>query len=260
MVFRPIRNLGQRVLSTERTRSAVAKSKRVARTRPPRSTAVISRIIRTLQRQHLDTDTELNFKNAYGLLVATTLSAQCTDERVNAVTPNLLARYPDPASLARASTVDLEHQIKSTGFFRSKACSLIGMANAVTESHAGQVPARMEDLVRLPGVGRKTANVLLGHALGVHGFPVDRHVLRVANCFGITQDDDPELVEPQLCASMPPDNWTRVSDTLILHGRRVCKSKPLCDRCLALGDCPGRQEVNRSTPRQRKTTTTPSPQ
>ncbi len=220
----------------------MAKSKRAVRVRPPRSAAVVDRIVKALQRQHPDADTELRFTNAYELLVATILSAQCTDERVNAVTPGLFSRYPDATSLSGAATSDLERRIKSTGFFRSKARSLLGMACAVTESHAGDVPSQMEDLIKLPGVGRKTANVVLGHALGVPGFPVDRHVLRVSNRLGIARGDDPELVERQLCASVPPDTWTRVSDTLILHGRRVCKPKPLCDRCAARADCPGRRE------------------
>ena len=228
----------------------MAKSKRVAGVRPPRSAAVVTRIVAALERQHPAADTELNFTNAYELLVATILSAQCTDERVNAVTPDLFAHYPDAASLSRASTADVERRIKSTGFFRSKARSLLGMACVVTESHAGAVPTQMADLVALPGVGRKTANVVLGHALGVPGFPVDRHVLRVSNRLGIARGEDPELVERQLCASLPPRVWTRVSDTLILHGRRVCKPKPLCDRCAARADCPGRLAIARTATRR----------
>lgn len=235
----------------------MAKSKRVARVRPPRTVAVVDRIVRALQRQHPNADTELNFSSAYELLVATILSAQCTDERVNAVTPALFARYPDARSLAGATTSDLERRIKPTGFFRSKARSLIGMASALTDSHSGHVPTRMEDLVALPGVGRKTANVVLGHALGVPGFPVDRHVLRVSNRLGIARGEDPELVEQQLCASLPSDTWTRVSDTLILHGRRVCKPKPLCDRCAARTDCPGRLALAQNGRPRRHTARTP---
>ena len=231
----------------------MAKSKRVARARPPRTAAVVNRIVEALQRQHPGADTELSFGNAYELLVATILSAQCTDERVNAVTPGLFARYPDAPSLAGATSADLERRIKPTGFFRSKARSLIGMARAVTEAHTGTVPSRMDDLVKLPGVGRKTANVVLGHALGVPGFPVDRHVLRVSNRLGIARGEDPGLVEQQLCASLPTDTWTRVSDTLILHGRRICKPKPLCDRCAARSDCPSRLALA-SGPRQRTST------
>jgi endonuclease III len=190
-----------------------------------------------LATQHPNADTELHFTNAYELLVATILSAQCTDERVNQVTPALFKRYPDARALARASTDDLEPQIQSTGFFRAKSRSLLGMATALVEQHHGDVPKTMDALVKLPGVGRKTANVVLGHALGVPGLPVDRHVLRVANRIGIARSDDPEIVEQQLGASMPPADWTKTSDTLILHGRRICKPKPLCDQCIVREDC-----------------------
>ena len=195
------------------------------------------KIMRALGTQHPNADTELHYTNAYELLVATILSAQCTDERVNQVTPALFARYPSAAVLARASTDELEPQIQSTGFFRAKSRSLLGMATEVVESHGGDVPRTMEELVKLPGVGRKTANVVLGHALGVPGLPVDRHVLRVSNRIGIAKSDDPEIVEQQLCDAMPPNEWTRTSDTLILHGRRICKPRPLCDRCVVRTDC-----------------------
>jgi endonuclease-3 len=204
---------------------------------PSKSPAETRRIIARLSTQHPNADTELHFTNAYELLVATILSAQCTDERVNQVTPALFKRYPDARALARASTADLEPQIQSTGFFRAKSRSLVGMATAVVDRHNGDVPRTMADLVELPGVGRKTANVVLGHALGVPGLPVDRHVLRVANRIGIARGDDPEIVEQQLCAAMPPKDWTRTSDTLILHGRRICKPRPLCDRCVVRDVC-----------------------
>jgi endonuclease III len=191
----------------------------------------------TLATQHPNADTELNFSNAYELLVATILSAQCTDERVNQVTPALFARYPNARTLARATTAELEPQIQSTGFFRAKSRSLVGMATQVVECYAGEIPRTMDDLVTLPGVGRKTANVVLGHALSVPGLPVDRHVLRVANRIGIARSDDPEVVEQQLCRAMPPAEWTRTSDTLIFHGRRICKPRPLCDRCAVREDC-----------------------
>ncbi len=139
--------------------------------------------------------------------------------------------------LARATTEELEPQIQSTGFFRAKSRSLLGMATELVETHRGEVPKTMDELVKLPGVGRKTANVVLGHALGVPGLPVDRHVLRVANRIGIAKSDEPEIVEQQLCAAMPPAEWTRTSDTLILHGRRICKPRPLCDRCVIRADC-----------------------
>ena len=194
-------------------------------------------VFRKLQRQHPDADTELNYTNPYQLLVATILSAQSTDAGVNRVTPALFKRYPTAADLARATAEELEPQIHSTGFFRSKARSLMGMARALVERHSGEVPNTMEALVELPGVGRKTANVVLGHALGVPGLPVDRHVLRVANRIGIVRSDDPVAVERQLAAALPPADWIKMSDTLILHGRRICKPKPLCDVCAVRDDC-----------------------
>ena len=205
--------------------------------KPSKSAADTRRILAKLAKQHPNADTELHFSNAYELLVATILSAQCTDERVNQVTPALFKRYPNAAALARATTGELEPQIQSTGFFRAKSRSLVGMAAKVVEEHRGEVPGTMEALVELPGVGRKTANVVLGHALGVPGLPVDRHVLRVANRIGIARSEDPEVVEQQLCAAMPPKDWTRTSDTLILHGRRICKPRPLCEKCLVRQDC-----------------------
>jgi endonuclease-3 len=204
---------------------------------PARSKAETRQILQKLYGQHPGADTELHFSNAYELLVATILSAQCTDERVNQVTPALFRRYPDARALAKATTTELEPQIQSTGFFRAKSRSLVGMATAVVEHHDGEIPRTMEDLVALPGVGRKTANVVLGHALGVPGLPVDRHVLRVANRIGIARSEDPVIVEQQLCSAVPPADWTRTSDTLILHGRRICKPRPLCDRCAVRQEC-----------------------
>jgi endonuclease-3 len=207
-------------------------------------------ILDRLQTQHPDADTELHHANAFELLVATILSAQSTDARVNMVTPALFKKYPDAASLARAKVPQLEKAIHSTGFFRSKAKALTGMAAALQRDHGGQVPADMEALTRLPGVGRKTANVVLGHALGVPGLPVDRHVLRVSNRIGIAEGDDPVAVEQQLCAAMPPERWTNTSDTLILHGRRICRPTPLCDQCVVRDDCEYYQlVVARAAPR-----------
>ena len=194
-------------------------------------------ILDALETQHPDADTELHHTNAFELLVATILSAQSTDARVNLVTPALFKRYPNAAALARATPAVLEPQIHSTGFFRAKSKALIGMAQSLVKEHGGAVPADMDALTALPGVGRKTANVVLGHALGVPGLPVDRHVLRVANRIGIAESDKPETVEQQLGAAMPPDRWTCTSDTLILHGRRICKPKPLCDRCAVRDAC-----------------------
>lgn len=195
------------------------------------------RILDKLETQHPDADTELHYTTAFELLVATILSAQSTDARINLVTPALFKRFPSARALAKATTRELEPMILSTGFYRAKSKSLLGMAQALVERHGGEVPADMDKLVELPGVGRKTANVVLGHALGVPGLPVDRHVLRVANRIGIAESDDPEVVEQQLCAAMPRDRWTRTSDTLILHGRRICRPKPLCDQCVVRDDC-----------------------
>lgn len=194
-------------------------------------------IFDALDEQHPGADTELHFRNAYELLTATILSAQSTDQRVNMVTPALFERYPTAAALATATTADLEPQIHSTGFFRAKSKALIGMAEALVEKHEGDVPADMDALTALPGVGRKTANVVLGHALGVPGLPVDRHVLRVANRIGVAEGEDPVKVEAQLCSLLPKERWTRASDCLILHGRRVCKPKPLCPVCLVQDHC-----------------------
>jgi endonuclease-3 len=190
-----------------------------------------------LETQHPEADTELHFRTPFELLVATILSAQSTDQRVNLVTPALFERYPNARALARATQAELEPQVHATGFFRAKSRALIGMASALVDRHGGEVPASMDALTALPGVGRKTANVVLGHALGVPGLPVDRHVLRVANRLGIAASGDPETVERQLAAALPDARWTRASDTLILHGRRICKPKPLCERCVVRDHC-----------------------
>jgi endonuclease III len=194
-------------------------------------------ILTKLEGQHPDADTELAYSTPFELLVATILSAQSTDARVNMVTPALFKKYPDARALAKARRAALEKAIHSTGFYRAKTKALLGMAAALVDKHGGDVPASMDALVALPGVGRKTANVVLGHALGVPGLPVDRHVLRVANRIGIADGDDPVLVEQQLCAAIPQARWTRASDTLILHGRRICRPKPLCDQCDVRDDC-----------------------
>lgn len=205
--------------------------------KPPKTPAATRRILSQLEAQHPGATTELRFTNAYQLLVATILSAQCTDARVNQVTPAVFARYPDARALAAAELSELERLVQPTGFFRAKSRSLVGMASEVVERHGGEVPARMEELVELPGVGRKTASVVLGHAAGVPALPVDRHVLRVANRIGIARSDDPAVVETQLCRALPRERWTLASDTLILHGRRVCRPKPRCDQCAARPSC-----------------------
>ena len=203
-----------------------------------KSPATTRRIIEALAGLYPGADTELHYRNAFELLVATMLSAQSTDARVNMVTPALFARYADARALAAATPAELEPQILSTGFFRQKSKALVTMAQILVRDHGGQVPADMEALTTLPGVGRKTANVVLGHALGVPGLPVDRHVLRVANRIGIAEGDDPVAVESQLCARLPEAMWTLASDVQILHGRRVCRpTNPLCDQCPVADDC-----------------------
>jgi len=194
-------------------------------------------VLDKLEAQHPGADTELRYQNAYELLVATILSAQSTDARVNLVTPAVFKKYPDARALARSKTAELEALIHSTGFFRAKARSLAGMAKALVERHGGAVPHELDALTELPGVGRKTANVVLGHALGVPGLAVDRHVLRVSNRIGLADSEDPVVVEKELCAALPKSGWTRASDTLILHGRRICKPKPLCDQCAVRDEC-----------------------
>lgn len=195
------------------------------------------RIFDALERHYPDADTELVYRNPFELLVATILSAQSTDARVNVVTPELFDRYKDARALANANPADVERLIMSTGFFRQKTKAIIGMSQALVAEHEGRVPADMESLTKLPGVGRKTANVVLGHALGVPGLPVDRHVLRVANRLGLVGHEDPERVEVALCALYEPARWTKVSDLLILHGRRICRPTPRCEICNARKDC-----------------------
>ena len=229
--------------------------------------ATTRRILRLLEKQHPGAFTELTFSTPYELMVATILSAQCTDERVNRVTPALFAAYGTPAALATAATKDLERLIRSTGFFRRKACSLIGMAQTIVERHSGELPTDIDALTKLPGVGRKTANVVLGHAFGIPGLPVDRHVLRVANRLGIVASTNPAVVEEQLGRALPDKRWTLASDTLILHGRRVCRPKPRCDDCQVRQLCraaadhvsgpgsatPGRRTTSRGSPNTRPT-------
>ena len=178
-------------------------------------------------------------ENPFQLLTATILSAQCTDERVNSVTPKLFARYPTPAALAAAEPGELEAIIRPTGFFRAKARSLLGMAAALTDRYGGEVPSRMEDLTTIPGVGRKTANVVRSVAMGLPGLPVDTHVGRLSRRLGLTTETDPVKVEHELNAMIPAAERGRFSLRLILHGRAVCLSrKPRCGRCLLADICP----------------------
>jgi endonuclease-3 len=214
-------------------RPAPIRSRRPRAAQRPDAVAVVSR----LSQAYPGATTELHYRNAFELLVATILSAQSTDARVNQVTPALFARYPDARALASAETAEVERLVQPTGFFRVKARSIVAMSQRLVADHGGEVPASMEALVLLPGVGRKTANVVLGHALGVPGLPVDRHVLRVAGRLGLARPGSPETVEEELCAQLPPSQWTLASDCLILHGRRICRPKPLCHTCMVASLC-----------------------
>lgn len=181
----------------------------------------------------------LQHRNPFELLSATILSAQCTDQRVNQVTPALFARYPGPASLAGAEPAELEAIIQSTGFFRAKAASLIGMARAVCARFGGEVPRALEDLVTLPGVGRKTGNVLRSVGYGLPGLPVDTHVKRLSARLGLTEQTDPVKIEHDLCALVPERDWGALSLRLILHGRQVCVARrPRCEACVLADVCP----------------------
>jgi endonuclease-3 len=199
----------------------------------------VQRIVRRLKKLYPDSRTELAHGSALQLLVATILSAQCTDERVNQVTPALFARYKTAADFASADSLELESLIRPTGFFRNKAKSVIGLGRALVAEHRGKVPDRMEDLVKLPGVGRKTANVLLGSWFDRPAIPVDTHVIRVSGRLGLTRSTDPVEIEQDLAAILPERDWTFTSSALIWHGRRVCYARnPECERCALLPDCP----------------------
>ena len=197
------------------------------------------RINRLLAETYPDAHSELDFSTPLELLVATILSAQTTDVRVNMVTPVLFAKYRTAADYAAADRAELEGLIQSTGFFRAKTNALIGLGQALVERYDGEVPGRLKDLVTLPGVGRKTANVVLGNAFGVPGITVDTHFGRLSRRFGWTADSDPEKVEAEVGALFPRREWTMLSHRLIWHGRRVCHArKPACGACPLAGLCP----------------------
>jgi endonuclease-3 len=207
--------------------------------------APVEETIARLKSAYPDARTALDWKNPLELLVATILSAQTTDVRVNAVTPTLFAKYPTAADYASADPAQLEEDIRPTGFFRNKAKSLRGMARALVDDHGGEVPQTMDDLVALPGVGRKTANVVLGNAFSVdEGVVVDTHVRRLSNRLGFTTHNDPEKIEGELMKTVPKRDWTVFSHLLILHGRSVCKArKPACEDCVVNDLCPSAFEV-----------------
>lgn len=197
-------------------------------------------ILQRLKKEYPDAHCELDFSNPLELLVATILSAQCTDKRVNMVTPELFRTFPDAASLAAANPAVVEELIKSTGFFRNKTKSLLGMSAAVVERHNGNVPRTMDDLVNLPGVGRKTANVILGNAFNLNeGVVVDTHVGRLSVRLGLTNETDPVKVEQALMPLFPREDWALLSHLLIFHGRRVCVARnPRCESCVLNDVCP----------------------
>lgn len=200
------------------------------------------RLVRGLAREYPDAVCALTHENPFQLLVATILSAQCTDARVNIVTPALFERYPTPQALAESKQEDVEEIIRSTGFFRSKATNLRGMARVLVDEHGGELPRNLDDLTRLPGVGRKTANVVLGTAFGIAtGVVVDTHVRRLSQRLGLTTSSNPVQIEKDLMAIVPQQDWVAFSHRLIHHGRRICLArKPRCLDCALLKLCPRR--------------------
>jgi len=206
----------------------------------PRSAKGRARVVNErLTEEYPEARCELGHANPFELLVATILSAQCTDARVNMVTPQLFARYPAPQDLAVADPETVEEIIRSTGFYRNKTRSLLGMAKALVERFDGEVPGAMADLVTVPGVGRKTANVVRSVALGLPGLPVDTHVTRLSHLLGLTTESDPVRIEAELNPMMPADQRGPFSLRLILHGRRVCVARrPRCEACVLADVCP----------------------
>jgi endonuclease-3 len=197
------------------------------------------RIVKSLFRAHPDAHCELQHRNPYQLLISTILSAQCTDKVVNTVTPELFHRYPDPVKMAAAKPEDLEQLIHPTGFFRQKTRSILGLCERIVIEHAGQVPKTMEELTRLPGVGRKTANVVLGNAFGIPGIVVDTHVARLSQRMNLTRESDPVKIERDLGELVLEKDWTQFSHAMIFHGRRTCGARnPQCEVCSIYSDCP----------------------
>jgi len=204
------------------------------------------KILRALERTYPDAKIALNFTSPFELLVATILSAQCTDERVNMVTPGLFGRYPTARHLAGADPSRLEDEIRSTGFFRAKARALLGMARAVLERHGGEVPRSREALTALPGVGLKTANVVIGNAFGGNALAVDTHVFRVSQRLGLARSADPDEIHEQLVAVLPRERLTQATHLLIVHGRRTCTArKPACPVCPVRTLCPWSDKTRR---------------
>jgi endonuclease-3 len=232
-----VSRLYHEALSALSRRHESMKKKSQLKSKPARQRAV--RIHQALAELYPDAHCALHYADPLQLLVATILSAQCTDERVNKVTPALFDRFPDAEAYASADVAELERMIQSTGFFRNKARNIRACCQVLVEKHGGQVPHTMEELVPLPGVGRKTANVILGNAFGVPGIPVDTHVGRLSRRMGLTEHDDPVKVESDLMALIPKEQWTMFGHRMIFHGRQVCHSrKPKCDVCVLRNICP----------------------
>jgi endonuclease III len=213
------------------------------KTTKPRPNAAIAKRARAIHRALLklypDAKCALHYTNPLELLIATILSAQCTDERVNKVTPALFQRYRDAKAFADADQAELETMIRSTGFFRNKAANIRACCQQIVEKHNGDVPRTMEELVPLPGVGRKTANVILGNAFDTPGIPVDTHVGRLSRRMGLSEHDDPVKVESDLMELIPKDGWTMFGHCMIFHGRQVCQArKPNCAECVVNKICP----------------------
>lgn len=210
-----------------------------ARTAPSIPHELVSRLRRAI----VEPFCELDHADAWQLLVATILSAQSTDKTINRVTPDLFARWPRPADLAKADLAEVENVVKPTGFFRNKAKSIVGTARAIVDRHGGEVPRTLEALIELPGVARKTANVVLGTGYGIaSGIAVDTHVGRVARRLALSKEESPEKVEHDLCASMPREDWVADGHRLLLHGRYVCLARtPRCERCPLNELCPSRE-------------------
>lgn len=223
-----------------RSRAAAKLAARVEAGEPPLGRARrVGRMLRELAATHPDAHCELDFRTPLELAVATVLSAQSTDKLVNSITPALFARYRTALDYAGAERAELEQMIHSTGFFRNKANSLIGLGAAVVERHGGELPHTMEELVALPGIGRKTANVILGNAFDIPGITVDTHFGRLVRRWGWTAEEDPVKVEHAVGALVPRRDWTIVSHEVIFHGRRVCHArKPACGACTLAADCP----------------------
>ena len=220
-----------------RPRHKIARQIKEGRTATP---AQASKILSILEATYPDARVTLDFKNPFQLLIATILAAQCTDERVNRVTKGLFKRYRTPKDFAEADPAELEEAIRPTGFYRNKAKSIIGCCKMLLDEHGGQVPRTMEELIRLPGVWRKTANIVLGNVFGLsEGIAVDTHVTRLANRLGLAQSDKQDEIEQQLCRVIPRDKWTLITHLLIFHGRTICKAqRPDCPRCPILHLCP----------------------